>query len=83
MANCYHVDYQGRRLAEAHVSPHPHYQGRLTISLIPAEPALSSADACLKKALYGHFADSKPVVEAILEMLAAAGVATGHVSVAP
>lgn len=87
MANRYSVKYGNRRIALAHVLPHPRYKGQQMISVIPVRPENGICEAAdgigLKTALYGKCPDTQPDIEAILALVTAAGFKPEKIKLRP
>ncbi len=87
MANRYNIKYDGKTLALAHVLPHPRYAGQCMVSVIPHQKKNESGDGAegiqMRTALYGKCPDTKPDIEAILELIASAGFEPEKVVLTP
>lgn len=85
MANRYKVKCNGASLATAHVLPHPQYDGQVMISVIPIQKKdrLENTEGSfrLERALYGAFSDTKPEIEAVMELLVTAGIEPGKTEI--
>lgn len=76
MANQYGVNYQGRKLALAYVSPHPNYEGHIIVSVIPlvrkGKWVDNTLETKLEFPLHDIFPDTKPEIDAVYEVVSSA-----------
>ena len=78
MANQYGVNYQGRKLALAYVSPHPNYKGHIIVSVIPlvrkGKWEDNTFEIKFESPLHDIFPDTTPEIDAVNEVVSSAKI---------
>ena len=85
MTNRYEINYAGRKIAIAYLSPHPQFHDHIIVSVTPlirkGKWEDNTLEITFESALYDIFPASKPESEAVNEVLAQAGIELDKVDI--